>query len=81
MRLLVPVLLSGALDVAGNTFFVLAGQAGRLDVAAILSSDSGQFPFCLRLEPQKYRSGPAAPSALKGQADAEEYELLLRRDP
>jgi drug/metabolite transporter (DMT)-like permease len=37
-RLLVPVLLSGALDVAGNAFFVLAGQAGRLDVAAIISS-------------------------------------------
>lgn len=38
MRLLAPVLLSGVLDVAGNGFFVLAGQAGRLDVAAILSS-------------------------------------------
>jgi len=37
-RLLMLVLLSGALDVAGNAFFVLAGQAGRLDVAAIISS-------------------------------------------
>ena len=37
-RLLVPVLLSGVLDVAGNAFFVLAGQAGRLDMAAIISS-------------------------------------------
>jgi drug/metabolite transporter (DMT)-like permease len=37
-RTLGLALLSGALDVAGNAFFVLATQSGRLDVAAILSS-------------------------------------------
>ena len=32
------VLLVGGLDMAGNGLFILAAQAGRLDIAAILSS-------------------------------------------
>lgn len=34
-----PLLIMNAvLDVGGNTFYILAGQSGRLDVAAVLSS-------------------------------------------
>jgi drug/metabolite transporter (DMT)-like permease len=32
------VVLNGLLDISGNGMFVLAGQAGRMDVAAVLAS-------------------------------------------
>lgn len=38
VRLVPFLILVGALDLGGNVLFVLAGQAGRLDVAGVLSS-------------------------------------------
>ena len=32
------IIVNGALDIGGNVFYILAGQNGRLDVAAVLSS-------------------------------------------
>lgn len=34
----VPILLSSVLDTAGNAFYVLSAQTGRMDVAAVLGS-------------------------------------------
>ncbi|MBK7454540.1 MAG: DMT family transporter [Anaerolineales bacterium] len=32
------ITINGILDISGNVFFILAGQSGRMDVAAVLSS-------------------------------------------
>ncbi len=46
-RLLPLALLAGALDALGNIFFVLATQAGRLDISAVLSSVSTMVKILL----------------------------------